>query len=259
MRQTDGYEDRSGGLPLIYMALAVSFFVLMILLLVLFMNRDQSKPAYIAEGAGGGTEQVASGQGGAYLSQGSDLTVGGDAYAPEDSTADSAGSGGMVAGDLDFWDMYPMGGEGLEEESGEERDEDSKEQENVLPDPSADGNHVEIVYADGTSEWVPINPYWKKNTYDFTNLVSKNKLLEYYSDGKQVSFLGVDLSRYQKDVDFRALKRERFRQMNTSINIWPEPKRPVWISVFIFILRPLRKRKPLKKLPWYCRRMPDSL
>lgn len=207
MRQTDGYEDRSGGLPLIYMALAVSFFVLMILLLVLFMNRDQSKPAYIAEGAGGGTEQVASGQGGAYLSQGSDLTVGGDAYAPEDSTADSAGSGGMVAGDLDFWDMYPMGGEGLEEESGEERDEDSKEQENVLPDPSADGNHVEIVYADGTSEWVPINPYWKKNTYDFTNLVSKNKLLEYYSDGKQVSFLGVDLSRYQKDVDFRALKR----------------------------------------------------
>ncbi|MBQ3105133.1 MAG: glycoside hydrolase family 25 protein [Lachnospiraceae bacterium] len=207
MRQTDGYEDRSGGLPLIYMALAVSFFVLMILLLVLFMNRDQSKPAYIAEGAGGGTEQVASGQGGAYLSQGSDLTVGGEAYAPEDSTADSAGSGGMVAGDLDFWDMYPMGGEGLEEESGEERDEDSKEQENVLPDPSADGNHVEIVYADGTSEWVPINPYWKKNTYDFTNLVSKNKLLEYYSDGKQVSFLGVDLSRYQKDVDFRALKR----------------------------------------------------
>ena len=49
MRQTYDYEDHSGGLPLIYMALAVSAFVLMILVLVVTMNKDKGpSPEYMA-------------------------------------------------------------------------------------------------------------------------------------------------------------------------------------------------------------------
>ena len=39
MRQTDDFEDNSGGLPIIYMALGVSVFILVVLGVVLAMNK----------------------------------------------------------------------------------------------------------------------------------------------------------------------------------------------------------------------------
>ena len=41
MRQTYDYEDNSGGLPIIYMALGVSVFVLLILSLVIMTNKKR--------------------------------------------------------------------------------------------------------------------------------------------------------------------------------------------------------------------------
>ena len=183
MRQSYDYEDESGGLPLIYMALGVSFFVLMILVLVVTMNQDK-KP----------------------VKQNS-------AVLQEERTEDSSEKeqighevgGDLVAEDLDFWDMYPVE---TEVEKEEEVKVEEPPVEEVEEDPSKDGKHVEIEKPDGTTQWIEINPKWKKNTYDFSNLVSKNDLLHYYSDGKQVSYLGVDLSKYQKEVDFAAIQRE---------------------------------------------------
>ena len=196
MRQTDDYEDQSGGLPLIYMALGVSAFVLMILVLVVTMNKDKNpSPAY--------SEQVQQ-----------EEVVTEDA-STNDSTEDAFHEigGDLVASDLDFWDMYPL--EETENEEDEEKkeeleeNEESEDEENEEEnDPSKDGKHVEVTLRDGTKEWVAINPYWKKNTYDFANLVSKNDLLHYYSDGKQISYLGVDLSKYQSKVDFAAIQNE---------------------------------------------------
>ena len=180
MRQTDDYEDYSGGLPLIYMALGVSFCVLCILLLVVFLNQDK-RPS----------NQKTS------------------VMKSEESTKDSKEvkykGGDLVAEDLDFWDMYPVKEETKKETPKETEEETTTAEED---DPSKDGKHVLVEYRDGTSEWLSINPKLKKNTYDFTNLVSKNNLLRYYSDGKQVSYLGVDLSKYQKTVDFAAIKNE---------------------------------------------------
>ena len=188
MRQTNDYEDHSGGLPLIYMALAVSAFVLMILVLVVTINKDKGpSPGYTAAMQEKKEEEEASNST-ATTQKGHE--VGGD----------------LVASDLDFWDMYPVEIEEPEEEPEEEKEE--IEEEEVEEDPSKDGKHVEIVYRDGTSEWLEINPYWKKNTYDFANLVSKNDLLHYYSNGKQISYLGVDLSKYQSKVDFAAIQSE---------------------------------------------------
>lgn len=180
MRQSYDYEDQSGGLPLIYMALGVSFFVLMILVLVITLNQDK-KPAKQNAVAVQKEEMDKS----------------------EENIQNNIG-GNLVAGDLDFWDMYPVETEPEVEEVPIVEEEPEVEE----VDPSQDGKHVEIMNADGESEWIEINPKWKKNTYDFTNLVSKNNLLHYYSDGKQISYLGVDLSKYQKQVDFAAIQKE---------------------------------------------------
>ena len=194
MRQTNDYEDQSGGLPLIYMALAVSAFVLMILILVVTMNKDKKpSPAYIAQMQQEEMEAETS------------LT---------DNSVEEAFhelGGDLVASDLDFWDMYPLEDDKKTEEKTEKKEEIEEIEETEEAeenDPSKDGKHVEVVLRDGTKEWVSINPYWKKNTYDFANLVSKNDLLHYYSDGKQISYLGVDLSKYQSKVDFAAIQDE---------------------------------------------------
>lgn len=203
MKQTYDYEDHSGGLPLIYMALAVSAFVLMVLVLVVTMNQNKKpSPAYTAAIQEKKTEEEESSSKDSSEEIASGHEIGGD----------------LVASDLDFWDMYPIeteeeteaesiesGDSETEEEESEDEEDEGAEEEN---DPSKGGKKVEIVYRDGSSEWIDINPYWKKNTYDFANLVSKNDLLHYYSDGKQISYLGVDLSKYQKQVDFAAIQEE---------------------------------------------------
>ena len=174
MRQTDDFEDNSGGLPIIYMALGVSVFILAVLGIVLAMNKKpvrNTKPVVVVE------------------------------ESSEESSAELVASDKRTADDLDIWNMYP---EETEEESTEEKSEE--EEETTTEESKDDGNHIQIVYSDGSEEWVQINPYMEKNTYDFTNLVSNDGKMKYYSDGKKISYLGVDISRYQKDVDFEALK-----------------------------------------------------
>ncbi len=176
MRQTSDYEDNSGGLPLIGMALGVSFFVLLILLLVVSLNKN-NRPQKPAQAVVESSE--------------------------EEATERFVAGGDLVASDLDFWDMYAT-----EEEETTTEEEETEEETTTEEDPSADGKHVQVVYRDGTSEWLEINPKWKKNTYDFSNLVSKNNLLSYYADGKQASYMGIDLSRYQEKVNYEAIKNE---------------------------------------------------
>ena len=161
MRQSYDYEDQSGGLPLIYMALAVSAFVLMILVLVVTMNKDKEPSAAY-------TEAMAENQ-----------TAAEENTQEIEDEYDSASD--LVASDLDFWNMYPVETkEDSKTQTEEEEEEDEvTEEEEEETDPSKDGKHVEVVLRDGTKEWLPINPYWKKNTYDFANLVSKNDLLEW--------------------------------------------------------------------------------
>lgn len=101
--------------------------------------------------------------------------------------------------DFDFWEMYP---EATTEPVMEVVEEEPEEE-----DPSKDGKHTKIINDSGKEEWVLISPQLDKNTYDFSNLVSHSGLMRYYKDGKEVSFLGVDISKYQDHVDFNKLKK----------------------------------------------------
>ncbi|GFH91957.1 autolytic lysozyme [Lachnospiraceae bacterium] len=144
----------------------------------------------------------------------------------------------LTASDLDFWDMYPekeelaagigagdaagagntgnTGNAGIA--AGEEKDKaarydeeakalaEEEEKKAAEEDPSKDGKHTLLTYADGTEEWVLINPYLEQNTYDYTKMQMRADKMAYYEDGRSISYLGADLSKYNGDVDFHALK-----------------------------------------------------
>ena len=76
-----------------------------------------------------------------------------------------------------------------------------------MEDPATDGKHTKIINDDGEEEWIEIDPDLAKHQYDFTKLVKKSDLLEYHEDGEEISFVGVDLSKYQEYVDFAKLKK----------------------------------------------------
>lgn len=111
----------------------------------------------------------------------------------------------LTADDLDIWDMYPVEEEKEAEGEGKKKEEETEE---IVEDPAEDGKHTKITYADGSEEWVLISPYLTKHSYDFTNLVSQSNIMKYYENGKKISFLGVDVSKYQDYIDFVSLKSE---------------------------------------------------
>lgn len=181
------YEEGGGGLPIVYMALGVSAFVLAVLGIVIFTNRDNKKNNnYQALVAATTTEAV----------------------------VEESNHSKLTADDLDIWDMYP-------ENSGQDdmdvySDDVVTPTVTVTPSPEIspetddekynDGKHFKIELADGSEEWVTIDKKRTLNSYDMMNLKDNDGKLRYYSDGKATSFVGVDISRYQKEIDFPQVK-----------------------------------------------------
>lgn len=181
MRLRDDFDDHSGMTPTVVMTIvAVTVFVAVILVVVLIMNNGQRRP-----GPSAGQEST------------SPIILSSE---PEGA----AGSSGSVLSpdDLDFWDKYPP-----EEESSEPTAEESVPQEKVENDPSTDGKHTLVQYSDGREEWVLISPYLPKHEYDFTKLVCQSELMKYYENGKQTSYVGVDVSKFQDYIDFGKVKK----------------------------------------------------
>lgn len=187
MRLPDDYEDRSGMTPTVMSALvAVTLFVGAILAIVLMINnpRGNTKSTVASATTESKTQSVASSE---IIYPDTEDLLTGSTLSPED---------------LDFWDKYP-------EEKVEESKPVEKEpvKETVENDPSTDGKHTLVKTADGKEEWLLISPYLPKHEYDFTKLVCQSNLMKYYEDGKQVSFVGADISKYQDYVDFVKLKK----------------------------------------------------
>lgn len=182
------YEERRGGVPVGAVSIAIVALMAMILVIV-FMNQNDNNKRNVKP-----VETVTESQ---------------TTKEEERVSLDEYISGStLTADDLDFWDMYPEE-EGIGEQEKEDKNKDKNkeiEEEESIEDPALDGKHTKITYADGSEEWVLISPYLTKNTYDFTNLVSQSNIMKYYENGKKISFLGVDVSKYQDNVDFEALK-----------------------------------------------------
>lgn len=186
MRFDEDYDDGGGGLPVIYMALLVSAFILAVLGVVIFTNKKNNN-------SHNGYKALV------------DNKI--ESTTAEETVAEVK----LYADDLDIWNMYPEKTSDPEYEA-----ETAYETEDVSPTPSVtpeadeeekdDGKHFKIDLADGSSEWISIDSKRKLNNYDFMNLKSSDGKLKYYTDDKVTSFVGVDVSRYQKDIDFDQIK-----------------------------------------------------
>jgi len=178
----DDFDDHSSLTPTVVMAItAVAAFVAAILIIVLLMNNKRegnvNTQQYDIQAAAGPVSSAA-------------------AY-PD--TKDLLGDSDLHPDDFDFWDMYP---EATEEPAATPTPEPEAEE-----DPSLDGKHTLVQYADGSEEWVLISPYLPKHEYDFTKLVCQSNLMKYYEDSKKISYVGVDISKYQDYVDFVKVKK----------------------------------------------------
>ena len=202
-------ESVGTGLPVAYMVAGVSVFVLILLFAVLKSNdKKNSGSDYLKE-----------------MQQEEMAAVESEAQLPEEPEKK------LRAEDLDFWDMYPV--EEAEPEPGnfqeetvkpekstftekakkvEEEEKERKklgeaaQQEQAKNDPATDGKHTQVTNRDGTEEWVTLNPYLKKNTYDMTKMEDKAGLKRYMENGKKISYVGVDISKQNGDVNFTSMK-----------------------------------------------------
>lgn len=178
MRLPEDFEEQNNGKPVIYMFAGVCTFIVLLFAVVMFINaepnsnkkKDDDKQTTIADN--------------------------------ENSSADTEEKSNLVAEDLDFWDMYP---EVEDTEDDTEEKEDEKAEEEDEDDPSKDGKHTRITYADGTEEWVVISQQLPKNTYDYTKLVSQSGVMKYYVEGTKVSYFGLDISKTQGYIDYNKL------------------------------------------------------
>ena len=205
-------EDESvgSGLPVVYMVVGVSAFVLILLFAILKSNDKQNRgSAYLKE-----------------LQQQEEMTAAEAEAQAEESEKK------LRAEDLDFWDMYPVeeetetdkaaagGGmtrpekstytekaQRVEKEEQERKEQmEAEEAAQAKNDPSTDGRHTRIMNRDGTEEWVMLNPFLEKNTYDDTRMEDKAGLKRYMENGKKISYVGVDISRQNGDVNFTSVK-----------------------------------------------------
>ena len=181
MKLPEDYEEHSGMSPVVVMSIiAVTLLVAVILMVVLLMNDNKNSR----------NRQTTDKQ---SISSSSPII---------EENADSISNGSkLTPDDLDFWDMYPP------EETVSPEPSPERPQEAVENDPATDGKHTLIQYANGEEEWVLISPYLPKNEYDFTKLVCQSNLMKYYEDGKQVSYVGTDISKLQDYVDFVKVKK----------------------------------------------------
>lgn len=200
-------ESGSSGISVFYMAVGVSAFVL-ILLVSLFKSNDKQKS---------GSEYIKEVQ----QQRQAETTVEEITEVEENAQAGMPGSG-LRAEDLDFWDMYPVEDEAASREQAaeaskpvkstfadkaeKERQEQQQKEQEVQDDPSTDGKHTRVTTPDGKEEWVLISPYLTKNTYDFTKIEERAGLKRYMENGRQLSYVGVDISKQTGSVNFNGLK-----------------------------------------------------
>lgn len=109
-----------------------------------------------------------------------------------------------TASDLDIWEMYPEETQSQTENDGMPAQKQESKASDA--DPSTDGRHTKVTNRDGSEDWVTINNYLPKSTLDVTNLESQKNIMKYFTDGKQTSYMGVDVSKYNSYVDYNALK-----------------------------------------------------
>lgn len=196
------------GPSIIYMAVGVSAFILIVLFAVFRGNDNKRSGSEYLREVQEQKEEEAQTQ---------------ELLAAEEEEAEPERK--LRAEDLDFWDMYPEETEEQEPEASEaddtgtsssanpytekaerEKEAERQKEEEAQNDPATDGKHTLITNRDGTEEWVLISPYLTKNTFDFTKMEDKAGLKRYMENGRKTSYVGVDISKHTGKVSFDRVK-----------------------------------------------------
>lgn len=195
MRLPGEDEHRPMGASVVNMTIGIFIFMLLLLYIILKVNKkDNSGSEYVRNA----------------MQQQENTIV-------ETTKEPEVGSGSTLrAEDLGFWDMYSEKEDEVttpnetpasnKENEESKKDIDVKVEETVQEDPSKDGKHTLVKSSDGTEEWVLINPYLKKNSYDPSNLTETAGLKKYTDGSKKISQIGVDISKHDGTVNFERLK-----------------------------------------------------
>ncbi|MCM1125585.1 MAG: hypothetical protein NC429_03860 [Lachnospiraceae bacterium] len=192
MRLPGEDEERGTGTPVIYMILAVSIFIVIILAVVFFSNYDSGRRRKIPYEAPAVQTPTPERKDVEFAEGQKDIE---QLYRENKLRAE----------DLDFWNMYQDNTLIIEEAQPTESPTPTPSHEPTDEELAADGLHTLVTYRDGTSKWIEISDKIPLYTYDFTNLKITNGQMEYFLDGEKNSWLGVDLSKSSGDVDFEAL------------------------------------------------------
>lgn len=194
MRLPGDDEDRGMGTPVIYMILAVSVFIVIILAVVFISNREDRNSRKRPNAAAAATQTPESGRNNVEFAEG------------QKDIEQLYKENKLRAEDLDFWNMYQDNTLIIEEAQPTESPTPTPSHEPTDEELAADGMHTQVTYRDGTTKWVEISKKIPLYTYDFTNFKIINGQMEYYVDGEKNSWLGVELSKSSGDVDFEALR-----------------------------------------------------
>ena len=74
-------------------------------------------------------------------------------------------------------------------------------------DYASNEKYTEITKEDGTKEWVEILDTIPQNNYNFdANLAYSDPQMKYFTDGKQTSSFGIDVSAMQGEIDWKKVK-----------------------------------------------------
>lgn len=209
--------------PKMVMATAgVCAVVLAVLLIAIVPNLNKNTEKNTGNKTTAGSN-VTSGNTGGSAGDGSDSLSAGaqSASSPVIGDEKETEGSGLHPSDLDFWDLYPEESEnetdvsdGLTDQNeisgnGNSQNQNSEDGQNTetAEDESTDGKHTCVTLRDGSTEWVTISQYLPKNDYDYTGLVCKDDQMEYYKDGAKVSFLGIDVDKYQEYIDFNKVRK----------------------------------------------------
>lgn len=199
MKLSDEFDQNhnvKSTIPLAAMLVCVVVFMMLLVGVVFMVNRKETRPE---------TDNAALASD--SLKQEQELS----SVSQNEETDYPVGESDLTSDQLDFWNMYkeePDLNKSLDE-SGEKYAQKLEELEHGddEEDLSENGTKTEVILPDGTSQWVMINAYIKKNSYDYTGLVYEEPFMRYYTEGKKVSKLGIFLDESYGSVNLEDVQK----------------------------------------------------
>lgn len=211
MKLSDEFEDQdvAGRLPLVYMTIGIVTFLALVICIVVAVNQKQEK----SDRSGSATQTAAAAEESVQTTE---------ARSQEDSVIArlDIGDSNLTSDQLDFWNMYQddttdqgnnisantLAKDELYEKNLQKLQEE-EEKKAMEEDLTEGGTKTMVVRPDGTEQWIMINAYIEKNTYDEIGFIYEEPVMKYFQNGAKQSQLGAVLKDSCGNVNFELLRK----------------------------------------------------